>query len=280
MSIIDDSYLEELADEVLSFQKIVQSTGIDIIKDILDDKWFVAVMENVLRVSKDEGNETYTGEFFPYRWLFQEERWFYINETLGRIYETNSKKRVLREKIKNTARNDMMPNVSAAFEIEILCRLFSKGFIVDIEPKIGNSTKKADALIRIDKGREIYIEASGFEPKLRSVIPTIGAVSVTKNIKKIVGKINDKYEDQLAHAEVPAVLIIKLPEQSLADQRQAGWAMEEIFASNHQSLSAVIISDTYLFRHASCYYNENAKHPLSETEWAGLCGCVECIKKM
>ncbi len=192
MNLIDNDYLKEKTDEVLSFQKIVQSTGKDIIKDVLDDKWFAAIMENVIRVSKDEGNETYTGEFFPYRWLFQEGRWSYINETLGRIYETNSKKQVLRGKMKRTARNNMMSNISAAFEIEVLCRMFSKGFLADIEPKIGNSKKKADVLIRIDNGREIYIEVSGFEPKLRSVMPTVGAVSITENIKKIVGKIDAK----------------------------------------------------------------------------------------
>lgn len=38
--------------------------------------------------------------------------------------------------MKRTARNNMMSNISAAFEIEVLCRMFSKGFLVDIEPKI------------------------------------------------------------------------------------------------------------------------------------------------
>jgi len=272
----DEAYISLRKDEIIEFRKKVELEGVDIIKKILNDKWFNNIIKDGERVWKNEEEEIYSGYFFPFRWLYEDNEWDFVNTTLGKLYDRCPKKKILRNKFKDVVQDKWMANQCSAFELEVICRLLQDNVLVEIEPKIDKtSNRRADAMINIDD-RNILVEISSFQTNIERKLPRIGNAPISKHMHKIQGKIKDKKNHQLNNASIPTVLIITVPSNIMFDQIQAKWAVDEYFkSSDNESISSIIVSDSYLFKYGAWYFNNNSKIILTSKEKEYLSRCIK-----
>jgi hypothetical protein len=60
------------------------------------------------------------------------------------------------------------------------------------------------------------------------------------------------------------------------NQIQAKWAVENYFNSEgNESISAIIVSDSYLFKYGAWYFNDSSKFPLTDKEREYFSGCIK-----
>ena len=141
-----EDYINMKKNEVASFREKVNYEGAEVIKNIFDDECFAKILADGERVWKDE-TQSFTGYYFPFRWLFEYEEWDFINTNFGKLYDSCSKSNVLRNKLKNTKTNNLDNNMCAAFELKVICKFYYDKILVDIDHKMKVNKRNVDALI-------------------------------------------------------------------------------------------------------------------------------------
>ncbi|WP_312702233.1 hypothetical protein [Sedimentibacter sp.] len=166
------------------------------------------------RVWKDDRDtQTYTGDYFPFRWLYAEEEWEFINTNSGKIWEKFPKKGVLREKFKNITTKDYNTNMCAAFELKVICKFYYDNILIDIDHKMKINKRNVDAPINIDN-RELLVEVTSYA---MSNIPfgRVGMIPSDKYFKQVTKKLNSKNERQLRFSDKPLILVTTLIPNSM-----------------------------------------------------------------
>ncbi|MEA4822140.1 MAG: hypothetical protein VB122_07965 [Erysipelotrichales bacterium] len=265
-----EEYCQNETNEFMKFRNMVINEGSNIIKLVLDDEWFDKTLMDAKEVWL-ENREDFSGKFFPFRWLYEEKQWSFINIGLKQLDSKNPKKEILRNKLKETITENWMHNTCSAFEITSLCKFELDGILVEIEPRINDTTyKKADALIRIDK-RELLIEISSFETDIELIHAIIlNGVRTTlyrDSIDKVKRKIVYKTQYQLSMADRPNILLITLPYDFATTHSAVEIAVSEFLKESISSnVSAIVVFDGYILKSGRCYFNSKAKYELTDAE--------------
>ena len=250
--------------ELHGFFKKVQEEGADLLRVVLNEAWCENVKAGAQKVWLGKQKD-YDCIYFPVRWLMEEKNWPLINSGLIDLESKTNKKRVLKDKLKRIVLDDWMQAMSAAFEIAALCRFVKDGVLIEIEPKVSPSAgKHADALIKVDS-RGILVELTSMTKALASPEQRVGVLSLKQMEYQVISKIKDKAETQLSFAEQPTILIISLPPRIGSDHLTAKWAIEECL-HNYSKITAVLVSDSYLFRCGAWYFNDKAKFKFNGKE--------------
>lgn len=263
----ESEYINKRLKEIADFQDVVQNCDFEAIQLALNNEWFNKIRESGQK-SWSNNNEQYCEEYFTFRWLYEENQFEYIKNSLKNLYSHNRKKNIIRNKIKDITTPKWKSNECAAFEIAVICKLFNDNVLVDIEPKYGsNSKKKADALINIDS-REILVEVTAFQNGIEYISRT-GAVDIKKNIYRIIHKVIAKYNDQIINSEKPCTIFIMKPSGVMMDQIQINWAVNTMFEEEKYQLknvSAIVFFNGYTLISGACYNNPNSFYPFTEKE--------------
>lgn len=264
---LPDSYVIECLNDFDGFFSTVQREGHDIIKHVLNKQWYDSMRIDAEMVWRGR-IEDYPGQFFPYRWLYEDEHWNRINLGIAKLEQLTAKPAILKQKFKAAASSDWPANECAAFEMDVLSHFVHDGTLVDIEARISNASgNKVDGVIQ-PCSRRILVEATKItrnlvHPKVRS-----GNMSVQEQVYQIVSKCNAKAKHQLNLASGPTILAIAVPSRGV-NQISAVWGLRDVFPGA-SAIGAAIISDTYRFVGNRWYVNPCSDNPLTEREIAYL----------
>lgn len=259
---LDDYCLERLK-EVDDFQYRVTQEGASTFQEILSNNWFQGVRDGIEKVCAGIRDE-YKCRYLPFRWLYEEGDWEFVNPGVKKLEQLTKKKKMLRDKFGRLVLDNWMDAESSAFEISAICRFVYDNVFIDLEPKVNpNAPKRVDALINIDN-RDILVELTSIHKGFVNPDAKIGCRSVQQMINQVIRKIKKKSQEQLSLAIQPTVLIIALHRYG-SDQFTAKWAIEECLA-DYSKISSVIISDSYRFKYGAWYFNNSAEYKLTPTE--------------
>lgn len=256
-------YVDEKLNEMDDFKRKIDDLGFKELKDVLNEKWFEKIREDGKLVWAEKKHE-YCGEYFPFRWLYEEEQ-FTVMQGLKALYEKSPKKAVFRDKIKRISTARWKTNECSAFEISNIVKFFNCGILEDIEPLVNPAKckKKADAAIKISD-RTILVEISGFE---KSILKnSVGTINLYNNQKMLIEKVVKKHDEQLLFADIPCVLIIQMPRDCFVDKHQINWAINDTLFANIEHISALIFYDSYKSINGISFVNPICKMPLNNVE--------------
>lgn len=260
-----EDYNQERLGEIDIFQQKVNQEGHEFFCNILNNNWFNQLRDGASKVWLGHAEE-YNCKFFPFRWLFEEEEWDFINEWFVHFVSKTNKQQILKNKMNRLVSDDWMQAMTTALEIKAYCCFTRDQVFVELDPKINDhSDKNADSLIRINS-RDVLVELTACTKSLVNPLTKSGSLPVDKKMKyQIISKIKTKANKQLVNADKPTVLVIALPPSIGADHYSAKWAIDECIM-DYPQISAIIISDSYLFKYGAYYFNNYAKHPLNNEE--------------
>jgi hypothetical protein len=248
--LLPDEYCEKRMIEFNEFKEKVKTCGSSLIQLVLNEEWFNNVQQGAEKVWSGDGRSPYQCKFFPYRWLYEQEQWEFINTGLKKIDELISKKQMLRSMVLKIVSNEWMVAHAAALEISALCRFVHDEVLIDIEPKIISTRAfRSDALIKVDQN-EILIELTAITKSFGSPNTRVLTLSSEKLINQVLNKIKEKAEKQLSYTSQPSVLIISPLNGFSADPSIAKWVIEENLHI-YPKINAYLVSDN-LFQYCCC----------------------------
>lgn len=196
-----EDYCIEKLKEIDSFYHQVKN-GCSWFTEILNEEWFNEIRLAGKKVWLGQA-ETYDCRFFPFRWLYEEEEWAFINKWFEKLVEKTIKKQILKGKLKKIVDINWMTALTAALEIKAYCTFVRDGTLLELDPRVNSETKrKADALINIDC-REIIVEITACTKSLANPFSRAGSLPVSKMTYQIVSKIKEKAEKQLYDDKYP-----------------------------------------------------------------------------
>lgn len=264
-----EEYIKKKLKAVETFRETVFSEGAVFLREVLNDEWFCFLKNCISEGRGQKGGKPLGGPYFPFRWLYEQKEWGFINPGIKKLEENIAKKDYLRKKIEAIKNQDWMVASAAAFELSALVKFIEDGVLIDIDPKlIPERNFRADALIKIDT-REILVELTTITKELvrrnMDLSVEVFSIPVDRAVYQITSKIKAKAEQQLYLAKSPVILIISLPQGIGATQLEAYWSIQENI-DKYPQISSIIVSDTYCFKYGSWYFNEKATFKLNEKE--------------
>lgn len=179
-----------------------------------------------------------------------------VDEALDRISDTA--RRALSDKLRMVSRGTD-DYVSAVFETLVVQRFVVHGLMVEYEPIIASGRPEAKVKLA---DQDVFVEARA---TLDSSFPRRNGAYDPKDLgRKLAGKVQEKYQDQLSAATLPVILFVALNVNLHFDDEEINVAFAAIEADASSAVvSAVVLSDDFRARRFKVWLHPSAKRPLS-----------------
>lgn len=295
-------YQSGLLKDLYWLRSQVASAKSELIKIVLDDKYFYTVEEEVRKWCEDNQHRRPIPSYSAIKggaFLILSDRlvpgeFERFDEAISKLEKTTRKRKKLRKKVEQILESH--PALQATvFEIYCLAEFanaVNNVELIDIDFKHRiDSEQNVDGLIRINERgflleatyiskslveplseqRQQFYKTTGKDIDLRS---EVGTLDIEEMIAQVTNKANGKLS-QIGNTTRPAILAIALPHFG-ADFDTAGWALEECFTNRRcDNIGCVIISGSYLLKGVRIFFNDNARYPFLETEKSILNAILE-----